>query len=411
MKKILLGLCLLVSSAAGATNLWTGTSTCASWQADPAVTLEPAVFADAKVGDNLVFTANLITVGDWAAIQVDQGTTFTASSVYGTHVLQQIEGNQTVEIPITEEVKTELQTYGINITGANFVLTSIDMVTPGAWDGLVWEGTSTCASWAAAPSVIIPGSKFAQAKVGDELVCTVHLIKVGDWAAIQLDHSDYSSYTADDLYGQHVLAQVEGDQTVSIRLTETLLSELQTYGINVTGANFVLTKINVVSAEELDPVDPNLIWEGDCTCANWNATPAVNLPGSKFSAAETGSNLVFTVSVITVGEWSAMQIDRSTYTASTVYGTHELAQTEGEQEIVLPITDEVKAELQDYGINITGANFKLTKIAYAHGGTDGIGAIRANAATDAVYDLNGRRVNNLTRPGLYISSGKKILVK
>ena len=34
-----------------------------------------------------------------------------------------------------------------------------------------------------------------------------------------------------------------------------------------------------------------------------------------------------------------------------------------------------------------------------------------NAADDVIYDLSGRRVNNMTKPGLYIMNGKKFVVK
>ena len=34
-----------------------------------------------------------------------------------------------------------------------------------------------------------------------------------------------------------------------------------------------------------------------------------------------------------------------------------------------------------------------------------------NTSDDVIYDLSGRRVNNMTKPGLYIMNGKKFVVK
>jgi hypothetical protein len=45
-------------------------------------------------------------------------------------------------------------------------------------------------------------------------------------------------------------------------------------------------------------------------------------------------------------------------------------------------------------------------------GTTGVEEVKTeNGNVKAIYDLTGRRVENVTAPGIYIVGGKKVLVK
>jgi hypothetical protein len=48
---------------------------------------------------------------------------------------------------------------------------------------------------------------------------------------------------------------------------------------------------------------------------------------------------------------------------------------------------------------------------YADNSTTGIGSISLDEAAQTLYDLQGRKVRNIAKPGLYILNGKKVLVK
>ena len=45
------------------------------------------------------------------------------------------------------------------------------------------------------------------------------------------------------------------------------------------------------------------------------------------------------------------------------------------------------------------------------GATTGINEVNTGVNTGAIYNLNGVRVNNMTKKGVYIVNGKKIVVK
>ena len=45
------------------------------------------------------------------------------------------------------------------------------------------------------------------------------------------------------------------------------------------------------------------------------------------------------------------------------------------------------------------------------GGTTAIEEVETEAAETVIYDLTGRRVNEITKAGVYVVNGKKILVK
>jgi hypothetical protein len=52
-------------------------------------------------------------------------------------------------------------------------------------------------------------------------------------------------------------------------------------------------------------------------------------------------------------------------------------------------------------------------VAYYSIGVDvtGINDVAEQVAEDAVFDITGRKVENISAPGIYIINGKKVLVK
>ena len=58
------------------------------------------------------------------------------------------------------------------------------------------------------------------------------------------------------------------------------------------------------------------------------------------------------------------------------------------------------------------SNGSATYYGFEWDGTTGINEVKGeNAEVDAIYDLTGRRVEEITAPGIYIVNGKKVLVK
>ena len=59
----------------------------------------------------------------------------------------------------------------------------------------------------------------------------------------------------------------------------------------------------------------------------------------------------------------------------------------------------------------TKSYWKLEKVTVEEGSFTGIEEIIESEGTKAIYDLTGRRINEITVPGIYIVNGKKVLVK
>lgn len=354
MKKLLFtALAAVTTLAAAATNLWTGSCTFANYKAEvPAdrPILPATLFADAKVGDDLVVTLtdNPNDKQSWHQCElwtpnVADGDPEAVALCQGVHIT---EGMTSAVFSLDETMLAKLQDTGCALAGTGYIATSIDLT---GFDPVLWEGESVVANWNATPAVNMPGAKFAGVKAGQELVFEVHIITPGEWAGIQVDKSTYTAGS----FGQTTI--LDNTTEVSFLLTPALHAELQADGINVTGANFVLTKIFV-----REPAgDPATIWEGECTVKEWNADPAVNLPGAKFSEVPEGKELVFDVHKITAGEYACLQIDKSTWTASDFGATEFSDET---TEISFYLTPELHAALLADGINITGMNVVLTRI-------------------------------------------------
>ena len=411
MRHALLAISLLAAASAGATNLWTGTASFANYKLAsgerPVVKAE--AFANANVGDKIVFaiTNNAEDPTTWHQVELydyDAEIEPVNALCLGVHVLPEM---TEATFTIDETLLGKLRDTGFCAAGTGYFVTSIDLVVN---DGTVWKGTSTCTSWAATPPVTLTGSAFAAAKAGDQLVLTASVIKVGDWAAIQIDRSNY---VASAVYGTHELAQVEGDQELVIDITEEVKTELQTYGINITGANFVLTKIAIRDAADVKPVDPNLIWEGSMRTDDW--TNSIIIPAEKFAAVKTNDTLLFTVTDAGADGSIALKSNLPTgwgeLPSAEEFGNY-LHLTEGSCTVSFTVNAEAAESLKAYGLVVAGSYYTLTQVSYGEPAEEGaIQAISADPKSSAVYDLNGRRVSNIPRPGIYLSAGKKFIVK
>ena len=54
---------------------------------------------------------------------------------------------------------------------------------------------------------------------------------------------------------------------------------------------------------------------------------------------------------------------------------------------------------------------KSATIRFDFSGTTAIEEVETEAAETVIYDLTGRRVNEITKAGVYVVNGRKVLVK
>lgn len=223
----------------------------------------------------------------------------------------------------------------------------------------LWEGSCSFTNWNPIEGderPVLSSSDFAKAVVGDKLVLTISEYGNDGWREAQI--YGWNGYGTTELIQSS--GSISGLTSYAFSLDEDLLAKLKETDVCIIGTGYTVTKI------DLDTFD-GTIWEGECICENWNATPAVNLPGSNFPTAKLGDVLVFYVEVLTPGDWAAIQINTANWQEG-LFGQNIIA--DGQTEVRFTLDAELLESLQNDGIDITGANFKLTKIQLVSGDDD-----------------------------------------
>ena len=392
--------------------IWEGVCDCPNWVPNPAVTLPGANFAVAQEGDVLVFTVEKINAGEWAAIQIDQATTFSAGP-FGTHEIA--DGQTEVRIVLNAELLANLVTEGINITGANFKLYKIELVSggdvPPVVDDAVWSGTLEQGEWA--PNLTIPASKLAFVKAGDVLAFTV---TAGDenssislkqnlpegWDEMPSDAGEFGNY----------IYITEGPGVYFFPVNEAAAASMNEYGMVVTGSYYTLTKIEIQEA----PVEDNSIWKGTMVAGDW--ANQLTIEAEKLSFVVEGTVLSFTVSAVE-GDgqislksnlpegWGEMPSDNGEF------GNY-IHVSDGPGTYYFTVNAAAAALMKEYGMVVAGLGYTLVEVGYiAESGVDTV--VNGKIVDGAVYNLNGVKVadsvDNLSAPGFYISGGKKFILK
>lgn len=361
MKRILtfavLAMAMLTASAR---TLWTGNCTFAGYQvaSGDRPVFTPEDFNDVTVGDKITFniTNNTADAESWHQVEIWQwdGEKPGPAAITnpGVHIL---DGMTSAEFTI-DETMLELLKGGMSCAaGTGYTVRSIEV---SSFNSVIWEGVSNCPDWTPNPAVNLPGSKFAPAQEGDILVFTIEIINPGEYACIQIDKANYTT-------GPFGTTELTAGQTqVRFVLTADLLASLVTDGINYTGMNIRLTKVELLPAGSEPPVVDDAIWSGELVQGEW--TPNLTIPASKFAMVQEGDILVFTVSAGDENSsiclksnlpegWGEMPSDAGEY-GNYIYAT------EGPGQYYFPINAAAAALLKEYGVVITGSNYTITKI-------------------------------------------------
>lgn len=388
--------------SANAKVLWTGSCTFANYTTeDERPVFQAGEFAEAAIGDKLVFsvTDNATDPQSWHQLEL-YNQDITKALTKGVQITP-----ETTEVVYTldNSLLGLLQESGFALAGTGYTVTEIAIES---FNGIIWEGECLVPDWTPQPPVNLAGSMFASAAVGDNLIFTVEKINPEEYACLQVDRG--TTYSA-GAFGTTELT--EAAQDIVFTLTDALIAELTTYGINITGMNVKLTAIRLTKGGGDD--DTEALWTGTMTTGDWSNY--LELESELFEGITAGDILKFTVTAVgadgslclkqrLADGWQEMPSD-------TEWGNY-LNLTEGDGTYSFTVNAAAAETIATNGLVAAGSNYTLTKVALVKSESDAINQIaNANAAADAaIYNLQGRRVAVATK-GIYIIGGKKVLVK
>lgn len=140
-----------------------------------------------------------------------------------------------------------------------FFLAAVAMMSFSAMATELWSGNQHV-SWGDG-GLHLDAAKFADAKPGDKLVVT--FTEASDGIEFKLMNE-----TFDHLAGSREAAWIEGNGSYEQFLTVAGVAGLQTYGLEIIGANFNATKVELLEGKELRE-DVYTVWTGFFWANEW----------------------------------------------------------------------------------------------------------------------------------------------
>lgn len=236
-------------------------------------------------------------------------------------------------------------------------------VTANAEMTTVWEGTHEMGNWDKV--LTVEAAKFSSISSAEKLVLSV----------LDDDEDQYSQYKVsikDDSYTTIIDgATINGDGNYEISLTDEQVNLIKTYGIDINGSYYTITKVVVDTGEggEITPPDTpeegtiTELWKGSTATGDWKGL--VDLSYEKKAALATAKiGDVITVNYSTTGEdphvrianpdgWEAF--DEKAEAVATIQ--------DNEQTFTYTIENVATLEIiQRDGILIRGKNIAITKV-------------------------------------------------
>lgn len=345
--------------SANAANIWVGNCTFANYlvESGERPIFNPTVFADAVIGDKIIFNITNYEADpqEWHQVELwmyDGEKPGPNALGTGVHVLP---GMTTVEFTIDENLLQGLLAGETCAAGTGYTVRSIELTS---FDGVIWEGMCRCPDWVPNPAVTLQGSTFAVAEEGDQLIFTVEKITAGSYAAIQIDSA--TTFTPGP-FGTTEIA--DGQTEVKFILNADLLASLITEGINITGMNFNLTKIQLVKGSgEVPPVESG-IWNGS-KAISWSSY--VTITPDKFNNIQAGDQLVFTVTdALTDAQVCLKQNLESGWeempSENGEFGNY-IPLEPGDNTVYFVLTEDAVATILEHGLVVTGFDYTLTGV-------------------------------------------------
>lgn len=270
----------------------------------------------------------------------------------------------------------------------------------------LWAGNQHV-TWGA--SLKIEAAKFANAQPGNKLV--VHYANASDGIEFKVLNDNF-----DHLAGSREAAWISGNGIFEQFLTDAAVESLKAYGLEIIGANFDLTQVELLEGKELKE-DVITIWTGFFWADDWKTLELYkegysfvdwnNIEALRIYSEAGRTN--YTINVKSSWEDDGHIADKG-------------AMTDGEGYAELPLTDDIRAKLAasphlmiqfDKG---EGEPFNVTDVVLVEK-SEIVEAIENvdfyNLPADAViYNILGMRVKKEdAHGGIFIVNGHKLYLK
>lgn len=237
-------------------------------------------------------------------------------------------------------------------------------VTANAKMTTVWEGTHEIGDWD--KRLTVEAAKFSSISSAEKLVLSV----------LDDDEDQYSQYKVsikDDSYTTIIDgAKINGDGNYEISLTDEQVNLIKTYGIDINGSYYTITKVAVDTGEggEVTPPDTpeegttTELWSGNTATGDWKELVALSYDNKPAALATAKIGDVITVNYSTTGEDPHVQIanpngwksfDEKSEAAATIQDNGQTFTYTIENVATLEI-------IQRDGILVRGKNITITKV-------------------------------------------------
>lgn len=241
--------------------------------------------------------------------------------------------------------------------------------------------------------VQIEGAKLADAQVGDVIVVTTEnggfkLVANYPWTELLVSSESTGSYT----------------------ITTETLEAIKSNGIRVQGGEEVnLLKIELIS-EAPQPAEKTVVatlLDTPATIGNW--APTVEVAGSLFAEAGVKEGDFLRINYTTEGD-AQIQLCANSPEWHNILDCTDLAASKTVFDMEL--TEQLITEISADKLYIQGKNFTINSVQIVREVETAISHITTSAKTDnAIYSIDGRKLNAVPQHGLYIMNGKKHAVR
>lgn len=242
-------------------------------------------------------------------------------------------------------------------------------------------------------------AKFADAKAGDKIV--INYADASDGIELKVMNENF-----DRLPGSLAWKGINGEGTVEQFLTSAAVAQLKQYGLEVIGANFNVTKVELTEGK--DNVTENTAWTGYFWMDEWSTLEIVktsfdgvnwaNVKAIRFCSEANRTDYV--INVMTDWAADAKIADQNTMTMTNEYA--ELNLDGIDMPAFLAKSDRLMIQCNKEG----GDPFNFTSVELVMDAS-GINAVESTS-TSVIYDITGRKASSDAK-GILIVNGKKYI--